>query len=159
MRRFLSHFEEIMGSFCLVAVGLIVTLQVIARYLVGHALSWPDETSRYLFVWITFLGASLALKKREHFALELLPDSLPPKAARWLEIGVMIVVLLTTLMLIWYGIVLTLDGHKVLTPTLEIPRSLPYAAIPFGALLMTIRATEHLLRLIRGAGPGKGAPR
>ena len=58
---------------------LIGVVKVAARYAFTSPLAWTEELATLLFAWLVFIGASLALKKNEHFAIELLVDLLPDR--------------------------------------------------------------------------------
>ena len=67
-----------------VAVILLMALltpvtfaQVVTRYLLGDPLIWSEEAARYLFVWVSMIGAALALREGGHFGLDLLIRPMP----------------------------------------------------------------------------------
>jgi len=43
-------------------MAIIVLLQVIYRYILTEPLHWSEEMARYLFVWLSLLGATLAFR-------------------------------------------------------------------------------------------------
>src|SRR4051794_41641624 len=51
--------------------------QVVTRYLLGDPLIWSEEAARYLFVWVSMIGAALALREGGHFGLDLLIRPMP----------------------------------------------------------------------------------
>jgi len=53
-----------------IAMTAIIFLQVIFRYFLLQSLSWSEEVARYLFVWLTFLGASVVARSRSHIMVE-----------------------------------------------------------------------------------------
>ena len=53
---------------CVIFVITIVT--VFTRYILNFVPSWSEEVPRYLLVWITYLGAALAVKYKEHISLD-----------------------------------------------------------------------------------------
>jgi TRAP-type C4-dicarboxylate transport system permease small subunit len=57
--------DILMGSF-LALMGLFILGNVLLRYFFNYSLTWAEELSRFLFVWITFLGAIGALKNNKH---------------------------------------------------------------------------------------------
>ncbi len=157
IRRAFDNLEEILGSALLLAVCLVALLRVLSRYahelgenavadLLAGAGSWSVELSVYLFIWMTFVGASLALKKNEHFAIEFVVEKLPSRLARSATRISQVLVVIFALLLIGYGGAQTWNGWNTVTPVLEIPRSVPYAAVSFGGLLMLIRALEAVFR-------------
>ncbi len=66
----------VMTAFALMLV--IMAIQVISRYVLGIAVSWTDEASRYLFLAEIFLGSVLALRYQEHIRITIVTDLLSP---------------------------------------------------------------------------------
>lgn len=71
----------------LIAVALAVMVlmvfgNVVLRYAFNSGIAVSEEISRWLFVWITFLGAITAIRDHGHLGTELLLDRLPPMAQR-----------------------------------------------------------------------------
>jgi TRAP-type C4-dicarboxylate transport system permease small subunit len=62
-----------------IALMLLIAVQIVMRYVVGKSIPWSLEVSQILFIWIVFLGAALAVEKRQFAAMELLARRLP----RW----------------------------------------------------------------------------
>lgn len=153
IRRAAAHFEEIVGSVLLVAITAIAALQAAGRYLFAAPFAWTEELATLLFAWIVFVGASLALKKREHFALEIFVDRLRGRTRRAAETLVLAAVAAFSILLIWLGTRLSIASWTVRTAAMEIPRTWMYASVPFGGALMLARSMERIARLWRAACP------
>jgi TRAP-type C4-dicarboxylate transport system permease small subunit len=149
IKKFYHNFEEITGSIFLVAICVVATIQVSCRYLFERPFSWTEELATYLFVYLTFIGASLALKKNDHFAVELFTDRLSQKIRRFMKISIAVFVFISCAIVFWYGCRMAIRGWNVRTPALEIPTTIPYAAIPLGGLLMMIRSLEMLFKELK----------
>ena len=69
----------------LLSITLFITWQVIYRYIITQfieragAAVWTAELSRYIFIWISYLALSVAIKKRSSIRLDMLYDHLPPR--------------------------------------------------------------------------------
>ena len=61
------------------AMTVIIIIQVFLRYLFLYSLSWSEEVARYLMIWASFLGASLAVKYGFHIGVEFVVDPIPEK--------------------------------------------------------------------------------
>ncbi len=146
------NLEEILGVFLLSSICVVAVIKVASRYLFKDPSSWAEEICTYLFVWMSFVGAALALKQHQHFAIEIVVDKLNVKVRGVVKGLSTVLVIVFSCILIWYGATLTAGGWNVVTPATEIPRSIPYAAVPFGGLLMLIRSIEYLIELIRDYG-------
>ena len=149
IKKFYNNFEEIIGSIFLVAICLVATLQVSSRYLFEHPFSWTEELATHLFVYLTFIGASLALKKNDHFAVELLLDRFPKKIREVIRLSISVLVFISAAVVLWYGCRMVSRGWQIKTPALEIPSAIPYAAIPLGGFLMMIRSVEIFFKEIK----------
>ena len=144
MRALCDHFEEIVGGALLSAMFVIGAIQVVSRYALTFPLAWTEEAATTLFSWMVFIGASLALKKEEHFAIDAVAGLLPARRGlRWLRILALLAFCLLT---IFYGAKLVAMNWDVPTSMLEISTGWAYLSLPFGGLLMLCRTVEMALR-------------
>lgn len=79
MKKRFNSILEIINKYitiiCMVmtsALVFILFIQVVFRYALNNALSWPDELARFLLIWITFLGAAVATWDRGHLVIDFL---------------------------------------------------------------------------------------
>jgi TRAP-type C4-dicarboxylate transport system permease small subunit len=61
----------------LIAMVVMVFGNVVLRYVFNSGLSFYDELSRWSFVWLTFLGAIVAMRERRHLGVDILVRLLP----------------------------------------------------------------------------------
>ena len=54
----------------MMAMAALVFTNVVTRYLFGFSLNWAEEASRYLMIWVAYLGAGLAMREGRHVAIE-----------------------------------------------------------------------------------------
>ena len=73
---------DVLIALALAAMVVMVFGNVVLRYAFNSGITVSEEMSRWLFVWITFLGAIVAVRERGHLGTELLLDKLPPMAQR-----------------------------------------------------------------------------
>jgi len=88
--RLFAYFEE---GFVIVSLGtmvLIAFIQVILRNIFSTGISWADELTRHLVLWIGFVAGSLATREGRHISIDILSRILPPNLKRWNEIVVSI---------------------------------------------------------------------
>ena len=148
----LNRIAEVLCSVILLTMTLVVTLQVVCRYFLGASLVWSEELSRYGLVWITFLGGSIALKKRAHMALEALVDKLSPKSRKMVQIFTLFTIMGFLTIATVKGVQLAIFNLKQHSPAMGVPMGVVYSAIPAGCLLMLVHAAEQLVTLLRN-GP------
>ena len=125
---------------------VVVLLQVIYRYLLTQPLHWSEELARYLFVWISLLGASLSVQKRGHFGMDFFCRMLPEKGRRFLLFLTYLLMGAVMLVLLIYGIVLVQKTAAQQSPAMEISMGWAYACLPVGATLMTIHLLVIMLK-------------
>lgn len=135
----------------LVAAIVIVTFgQVILRYFFNAPQTWAEEVGRYLFVWITLVGASVAVARDNHIRLDSLVNMLPEKARPPLDVFRRLVELASFGFLFYSGIIVTMRNMTGSFYTLPgVPRWLFYVSVPIGAGLMLLFGLWNLLRLVR----------
>ena len=115
---------------------VIVFLQVVYRYLLTQPLVWSEELARYLFVWLSLLGAALALQKRGHFGFEILYQRFSPSKRQVLGFLIHILIGLLLVILLLQGVTLVEKTVQQESPAMGIAMGWAYACIPVAAALM-----------------------
>jgi TRAP-type C4-dicarboxylate transport system permease small subunit len=64
---------------CLAAMVVLVFTNVVLRYLFNSGIATSEELSRWLLVWLTFLGAIVALRQHAHLGVDTLVRMLPAR--------------------------------------------------------------------------------
>jgi TRAP-type C4-dicarboxylate transport system permease small subunit len=146
--RALTRFDNLLAKaeaavlITLVAVmTVVVFLQVVYRYFLTQPLYWSEELARYLFVWLSILGATLGLQKRGHFGLDIFYQMLPNKGRRFLQRLIHLLMGCVILVILIQGIKLVQMTIPQESPAMGISMGWAYACLPVGAGLMAI----HLL--------------
>jgi TRAP-type C4-dicarboxylate transport system permease small subunit len=124
------------------AVTLIVIAEVVLRGL-GTSLIVTDELSRYLMVWIAMLAATVLVHEDGHLRTTILPDALPPRAARAVYVVCDLVTLCFLGVVAGASVALIVQMKEQNTITLGVSMLWFYAALPVCASLMfclTLRA-------------------
>lgn len=73
---------NLLVALALAVMVLLVFGNVVLRYVFNSGISVSEELSRWLFVWITFLGAIVAVKEHGHLGTDILLTKLPPIGQR-----------------------------------------------------------------------------
>ncbi len=149
--RLLSRLVETLVILIAGIIVAIVTAEVTLRYLFSHSMIFTEELSRYLMVWIVFLGSALAIRDGSHIRIQILVNRLGPRLQQ-------IVKLAAYALIIAFLIFITVEGLKILPRqlqqmciTIDISLFYFYLAIPVGSILMII----FLLPVIGQALVGK----
>src|SRR3954471_4085507 len=68
---------KVMIAACLAVMVVLVFTNVVLRYAFNSGITISEELSRWLFVWMTFLGAIVALHEKGHLGTDMLVAKLP----------------------------------------------------------------------------------
>ena len=71
LRRYCTLLEGVIAA-CLLAMVVLVFGNVVLRYAFNSGIAMSEEISRWLFVWLTFLGAVVGLREHAHLGTDLL---------------------------------------------------------------------------------------
>lgn len=146
---FASWISEKLVRYVLVVMvavmTLIIILQVFLRYLFLYSLSWSEEVARYLMIWVSFLGASLALKYGLHIGVEFVVSRLPREAKRWVG-------LVAKVSMFVFLVYFTIGGFRVSwsvrdqdSPALLFSMFYAYVSAPVGGVFMMIQLAHSIL--------------
>ena len=127
------------------AMSVLVFANVVSRYLFNHSFLWVEEISRYMMVWVVFIGSGLVLRYGAHIAVEAFQDVLPTRAAQATRALVVVVLAITFVAMTWLGVQYVRFAWDQETPVFNWNFGLIYLAIPIGSALMLI----HLLCIAR----------
>lgn len=128
------------------AMAVLVFANVVSRYVFNHSFIWVEEATRYMMVWIGFIGSGLVLRYGAHIAVEALQDAIPTRAAQVMRGLVVIVLAATFIAMTWLGFQYVRFAWDQETPVFNWNFGLVYLAIPIGSALMLV----HLLCIARG---------
>jgi TRAP-type C4-dicarboxylate transport system permease small subunit len=81
MTKLLDRYCRRLEALIALALAVMVVLvfgNVVLRYGLNSGITVSEEVSRWLFVWLTFLGAIVALKEHGHLGSDMLVSRLPP---------------------------------------------------------------------------------
>lgn len=150
MKTILAHIERV--EYFLMAVGLflavcILFLQVILRYVFAASLPWIEEAARYLFIYFTWVGTSIAASSDQHVRFEVL-DNRFPKLERYLKVLRNLICAAVSLFMLVYGVrlILIMQRHVALSPSMKIPMWVCYSIVPLGGSLMTLKYGYKIFR-------------
>jgi len=157
MKGFFDKFEERLLLSALATIVFLVFLQVVMRYFFQKSLTWSEEVSRFLFLWMVWLGAGYAAKRRAHLKIEAFLSKLSPDNRRKVDLLSLTIWILFCVFLVVKGGQLTflLFKRHQLSPVLEIPMAWAYMAVPVGSGLMLLRLLRQFMQTLKDAKTGR----
>ena len=146
----LGYAETAFIGAAIAAASLVLFVNVVLRYVLLAPISWAEEISIYLVIWIVFVGGSVLIRTGGHITVDLLPRALPPLGQRLLGVLVLALALCFFAVFIYYSGAHTLRVYSSgqLTPVMLAPMWLTYLAMPVGGTLMFLRTVQLLLRVM-----------
>jgi TRAP-type C4-dicarboxylate transport system permease small subunit len=141
----LARLEAFVLALLVLAMTGATLAQVIARYAFNEPLIWSEEAARYLFVWVSLLGAALATREGTHYVLDALVQRFPRAGRLAARAAAFVVSAGFLAILVRTGMNETAQASLQDSATLPIGMALPYAAIPVGAALMLFHLLAGLL--------------
>jgi len=130
-------------------IVIIMFAQVLFRYLFNQSLSWSEELAKFIFVWLTFLGAAICIKERLHIGVEFLQERLSLKWKRYLNLFQTVLITLFNVAISVIGFCWVWEVSGTLSPAMSLPLNIVfYAALPVASVLSVIFGTKQFFKEI-----------
>jgi TRAP-type C4-dicarboxylate transport system permease small subunit len=133
-----------------VAIAVLVLLQIVQRHIPIPSVPWTEEMSRYLFVYLTFIGSSLLIKERGHIVVDVLMERVPRRPRFVVYVLVELVVLAFLYIFVSGMFRLTLASADAVAPSMQWFRmSYLYAGVWLGGILMLLYTSIEVVKGVR----------
>ena len=166
--------EETAIAVILGLMTLITFANVIARYVFNTNILWALELTVFLFAWLVLLGMSYCVKITAHLGVDVIANMVSPAARRIMTLFAVAACLAFSLLLLkgswdyWWKFATTasfLEADDIPMPGFlqfladwmndgepydNLPRFIPYAVLPIGLGLLTLRFLQAGWRVLRG---------
>jgi TRAP-type C4-dicarboxylate transport system permease small subunit len=141
---------EALMALCLALMLLLVFSNVVLRYAFNSGISVSEELARWLFVWLTFIGAVVAIRERGHLGSDMLVSRLGT-AGRKLCLVLSHLAMLYITWLLWSGAVTQVHINlEVVAPVTGQSMAVFYASGAVFALLGGLLLLHGLWRVLSG---------
>ena len=127
----------------------IVSVNVFCRFVLNFSLYWGDEAAQALLVWLTFLGAAVAVRERGHYSFNYLQRVAPPRLQIVVAVTSRVITILGIAALLYWSAEVAFRIEPWIMPAMNISRMWVYLAGPLGCLFMLAYALRDLARVIR----------
>lgn len=134
----------------LIVMVLVTFMQIVLRWF-NAATVWAEEFSRYVMLYQVWVGASYAVHEDAHIRITALIGKLSGGRRRGMDLVVLTQLLLFALWLTVEGCVLVgkIAAMGQVSSAMRIPMTIPYASVPIGGALMTIRLVQKIVERLR----------
>jgi len=145
-----KHFEESILVFLLATISCVMMAQIIARTFF-NSMTWPEEFSRYCYIWTVFLSLGYTIKKGNMLKVGIVMDLLPQKLRKRIEIIVNVIMLVLFVILLRYSIIYTgkVKSSGQFSPAMHLPMWIMYMSTIIGFALAALRMVQEIISNIR----------
>lgn len=137
--------QQSIGLKAVVAVGAILMgatlsltfIQVILRTFFNNPQAWAEEVSRYLFVWVVFLGVAVAAFRDNHIRLDIIDHLLAGRKLRMIKIFQTLIESFAVSLLLYSGILVAWRNRDSSFYTIpSMPQVVFYLSVPVCSLFI-----------------------
>ncbi|MGB7306351.1 MAG: TRAP transporter small permease [Burkholderiaceae bacterium] len=129
-------------------VVVVVFVEVLRRFVLQYSSIWGEETARYMFIYLVWIGAAAAIKDRAHLRIDVIFDLVPKRVGAWIYLIGDVLTLAFACVALWLSLesVLTSIRFEALTHGLRVNQAWFASAVPLGFLLILIRLIQSIKR-------------
>lgn len=148
MERKIGKILENVCAINLVIIVIVVLLGVFTRYILHNALSWTEEMTRFLIVFLGLVGAALALGKNGHSSIDVFVDKCPV----WLQMVFKVIssstIAVFAAIMVIYGVKLAFSSgaHAEILP---IPMWIPLSSVPLSGVIMFYYSIRSIYQALK----------
>jgi TRAP-type transport system small permease protein len=146
--RILDLANEAASIFMLLVALVVVFMAAASRYVFLNPLPWTEEVARFAFIWLSFVGISIAERMKVHFRITYFINKVPqrPKKFVWAFNEVLIFGALT--LLLFEGIKFGKMGAQGISAVLELPLNYIYVALPIAFGLTIVNRLRNSVQTL-----------
>lgn len=123
----------------LAGMVVVVFSNVISRYFLNAAIAWSEEISRFMLIWLVFLGANLAYINDEHLGLDILVKAVPKKIAKIIFVLADILVLYAIYLITKGGYSLMMESWDWKSPATATTYAYVYLIVPVSGVILFLQ--------------------
>lgn len=148
-KEMLMHFETYIGLITFLYITVILTIQVVGRYIFGHSWAWIEETSVIGFVIMIYCGVSGAVITRQNMRIDMVLTIVPFMTKKVLMILDTIIHAAFSGWLAYYlyEIILNMLQLNQVYSITRLPRVSVYIFIGIMLVLSIIRSVQEIIKL------------
>lgn len=161
MREFLKKFDAngerwlLLGFYTYIV--LVISIEVLRRFGLAYSSTWGEETARFAFIYLVWIGCASAVRERAHIRIDVITEILPPRGVALLYIFADLLTLALAIGALYWTIspVLMSIKYYSVTEGLRITRAWFVVAVPLGFSLIALRTLQSILRDIADLRSGR----
>lgn len=151
MKTFLDKLFKGIDYFTGILTGLMVLfvfLNVVMRIVFNSGLTWSEELSRYLFVFVTYIGAISAMRSGGHMAVDMLISRVSPRWQLTLYVVAQALIVILMGILVHGSVKMVIQNTASRTAALGISYSLLYGVGILTGVSIAIIAISNIVHAV-----------
>lgn len=138
-------------------IVMAIFIEVLRRFVLLYSSVWGEETARYAFIYLVWIGASAAVRERAHIRIDVLTHFLPPRGVAAVYLFGDLVTAALACLAIYWSMDPVLVSYKFgnVTDGLRIIRVWFLIAVPLGFSMMMVRLIQSIVRDIGDLRAGR----
>jgi len=157
IKKILDRSLELLVMVVVVVLVIDVLWQVFTRFILKNPSTWTEELAVFMLIWVSLLGAAVALGRGAHLGIDYLVGKLPARIRVFTEVfAFLCVALFSFTVMILGGVELVVDTLRLeqISPAINVKVGYVYLAVPisgfFLVLYSIIGLCERLAELVKG---------
>ena len=140
----LNWFMDKAASLIMINMVVVITLQILMRYIFNRPLQWSEELARFSYGWYCLFGIALVTKDKSHLAVSILTDRLSPRIRYFLHLLALALMLIFFVVVSWSTLDLPKVQGNIRAYSLGIPFYVLHMSIIPGFVVSAIYTLYHL---------------
>ena len=139
---------RILEVIAMITIGLMVIVvfySVISRFVLNSSIAWAEEVSRFLMMWMTFVGAVVAFEEDKHMRFDSLVNVFPEKLRAVVLIAGYALIFVLLVNLTRGGLTYALNSWNWTSPATHTHYGYVYMVAP---VCLGIMALQSVLKII-----------
>ncbi|WP_439235127.1 TRAP transporter small permease [Lonepinella koalarum] len=140
--------QLLLGLMLAVMIALVF-LNVVLRFFFNSGLVWSEEVSRYVFVYVIYLGAIVAMKENAHLGVDTFIKNMPEKL-KWLFFVVGRLIIIAVMAILFKGsLAMVVQSSTAKAAATGLPLSIVYGIGLLTGIAIILIAALNIVDVIR----------
>lgn len=145
-----DYFEAIFMVILLFVMSIFIGLQVFMRYVMQNSLAWSEELSRYMYIYMLYLGISYGVRTNRHLRISIIQNLLKQKGQKVLS-------LFSDILFLAFAVIVVINSTDVarsianfgqITASTGMPMYIVYMGVPIGFSLVILRLLQNIIHKV-----------
>ena len=138
-KNILDQILKVVSVVLFIAMVLLTTYQVIARYIFKSPSSISEVLTRYAFVWLIIVSATYVFGQRDHIAITFLRDKFKGMGRKIIDVAIeCVIIIFSATIMVYGGFTVTRMNMLQYDSMLNIPTGIVYSIIPICGVLIIL---------------------